>query len=356
MRNIFKNLSYVAVLVLVLAACQKVGELPFYKQGTPGVLEASATTLAPKVEDSLKPAVTLKWTSSNHATSAGNVKYTIQVDSTGKNFANPFTKVITDSLSATLTNKEINRAALMKGYEPNKAVDLQIRIISSYANNNEPISSNAVALKYTPYRELVNYEFPRALRVAGSHQNWDPGTAPKIVDMDATGATGDFYDGYINFGSNAADFKLVKGNNWGAGDFGASNSTTLTNGGDNLKVSAGGIYRVTANTEKMTWSAEKINSWGIIGDATPNGWGGSTAMTLNPNGTYSITTALVGGKFLKFRANNDWAINMGDNKANGPDGVPEYNGDDIAIATSGNYVITLDLTLAGNYSYSIKKQ
>lgn len=105
----------------------------------------------------------------------------------------------------------------------------------------------------------------------------------------------------------------------------------------------------------MTWSATKITTWGIIGSATPKGWDASTPMTLNPNGTYSITAELTGGNELKFRANDDCAINFGDNKSNGPDNVPDYNGDNIAIETSGSYLITLDLTLAGNYSYKITR-
>lgn len=78
-------------------------------------------------------------------------------------------------------------------------------------------------------------------------------------------------------------------------------------------------------------------------------------MTLNTDGTYSITVDLTGGNELKFRANDDWAINFGDNKSNGPDNIPDYGGDNIAIETSGSYFITLDLTLAGNYSYNIRK-
>jgi spore coat protein U-like protein len=77
-------------------------------------------------------------------------------------------------------------------------------------------------------------------------------------------------------------------------------------------------------------------------------------MTFNAGaGTWTITADLTGGQELKFRANNDWAINFGDNAP--ADNKPDYNGSNIAIAQTGNYTITLDLGVAGNYSYTVKK-
>jgi hypothetical protein len=357
MKNIKKLFSLAALLAIVFTACQKVEDLAVHQRGVAPSLMISATTLTPKVEDSTKVALTLDWTYPNHATSPKNIKYTIEIDSVTKNFSSPLSKVVIEGLSTTFLNKDLNKFALGKRYEINKPLDLQVRVTSSYLNNNERIASNVMAFKYTPYRELINYEFPKALRVAGNFQNWDPATAPKIVDPAATGTTGSNYEGYINFNNANPEFKLVKGNNWGAGDFGSSGPGTI-GGGDNFRLTNGaGVYLLKASTQNMTWSATKITTWGIIGDATPGDWGSSTAMTLNSNGTYTLTANLIGGKELKFRANNDWAINFGDNKANnGPDGVPDYGGDNIAIASSGSYVITLDLTLAGNYSYTIRKQ
>jgi hypothetical protein len=77
-------------------------------------------------------------------------------------------------------------------------------------------------------------------------------------------------------------------------------------------------------------------------------------MTFNAAaGTWSITINLLGGQELKFRANNDWTINFGDDIPR--DNKPDYNGNNIPIAADGNYTITLDIGNAGNYNYTIRK-
>ena len=53
----------------------------------------------------------------------------------------------------------------------------------------------------------------------------------------------------------------------------------------------------------------------------------------------SVTLDLVAGTF-KFRVNNSWDINLGDN---GNNTSCEYGGAEIPIAAGGNYTITLDL-------------
>ena len=74
-------------------------------------------------------------------------------------------------------------------------------------------------------------------------------------------------------------------------------------------------------------------------------------MTYDPVANkWTITLNLVAGE-IKFRANDDWAINFGDDGANK---ALEYGGANIAVAEDGNY--TIDLILSGAvYTYKIKK-
>jgi len=87
-------------------------------------------------------------------------------------------------------------------------------------------------------------------------------------------------------------------------------------------------------------------NWGIIGSATTFGWDNSTDMTYNPmTGKYSISVYLNSGEF-KFRLDNSWAVNYGDD---GNNLSLESGGANIAVS-AGNYTIVLDID---NLSYTI---
>lgn len=119
----------------------------------------------------------------------------------------------------------------------------------------------------------------------------------------------------------------------------------------NLVVPTDGFYRIRMDSEALTYEVEKL-SMGIIGDATPTGWDGDTDMTFEGGkGTYvwKITINLVPGN-IKFRANDDWAINFG-----GTEAEITAGGADMPIAAAGTYDITLDLNPAG-YKATITKK
>ncbi|HRR92387.1 MAG TPA: SusF/SusE family outer membrane protein, partial [Bacteroidales bacterium] len=123
-------------------------------------------------------------------------------------------------------------------------------------------------------------------------------------------------------------------------------------GGNNIKVSGGpGYFRIKANLNEATYEWVKT-TWSVIGDATPGGWSSDTPMTYSTSEkVWTVTLNLTGGKAFKFRANNDWAINLGDT---GGDKKLEYGGDNIPVAADGNYTITLDLSKT-IYKYKIVK-
>lgn len=344
-------LSLVALLVM---ACEKDEEKTIFKPGAAPALTASSSAFVLEQANAGNTAVSFTWNPADFGYNAA-VGYSLQISKKGANFASASTTELSmgNTTSKSFKVGELNRE-LLKIISGGVASDLEVRVKSSLGVQAvAPVYSNVVSIKATPYRDLINFEFPQALRVAGNFQNWSPGTAPKIVDKSASGTTGEGYEGYINFTNATPEFKLVKGNDWPAGDFGSAGAGALGNGGSNLTLTQGaGIYRLQANTKNMTWSATKINSWGVIGSATPGGWGSDTDLTYNPaTNNYTVTLNLTAEE-IKFRANDGWDINLGDNNN---DGVPEYGGNNIKIATAGNYTITLDLGVAGNYSYTIKK-
>ncbi|MFX4470391.1 SusE domain-containing protein, partial [Acinetobacter baumannii] len=69
-------------------ACEKkVDPLPNYLPGTAVTLTASPTTITPAVADSDKVGLTLSWTNPNYSVDSSTVKYVIDIDSSGRNFA-----------------------------------------------------------------------------------------------------------------------------------------------------------------------------------------------------------------------------------------------------------------------------
>ena len=176
---------------------------------------------------------------------------------------------------------------------------------------------------------------------------WDGPDVPLIYDP-----TSDQFRAVVQFTDGEMKFRL--NNDWGVnwGDDGADG--TLDAGGSNIPVTAG-KYVVTVNVNEMTYEIEAIaNIWGLVGDATPNGWDGPDVQ-LNIDYTSDYTSggvwyinnvSLFAGE-IKFRADNDWGLNYGDD---GADGTLENGGANIAIPADGNYDVVMDLD---NMTYSI---
>lgn len=129
--KITNKLSLTIVTVILFASCKKAADLPLYSAGIKPTLAASGTILAPIAADSNKVGLTLSWTNALHATAASNVKYTIEIDSAGKNFSAPLVKVVTGATSTTFTNKDLNTFLINRGYPINSQVSLDIRVTSS---------------------------------------------------------------------------------------------------------------------------------------------------------------------------------------------------------------------------------
>lgn len=94
-------------------------------------------------------------------------------------------------------------------------------------------------------------------------------------------------------------------------------------------------------------SLDLSTTWGIVGDATPNGWDGPDVpfWKTGEDNVLVAYTALADGE-IKFREDNAW-----DNDFGGADGVLEAGGSNIAVE-EGSYKITLDF---GELTYTIEK-
>ena len=183
--------------------------------------------------------------------------------------------------------------------------------------------------------------------VPGDYQGWSPATAPQIASMKNDGK----FEGFVSVSAgNSYEFKLAAQPDWAGTVYGDAGNGAISTSGGNLKFpGAGGMFRISANTTANTFSILQT-TWGVIGSLT--GWSSDLSMTLN--GSVWQTSVTVGGKEeFKFRANSDWGVNLGDNNA---DQSLEYDGNNIVLPAAGTYLLKLDLSNPGFYTYSVTKQ
>ncbi len=193
-------------------------------------------------------------------------------------------------------------------------------------------------------RSLNDYPL---LYVPGSYQGWAPendSTVLASVNSDGN------YEGYLYFADAGTQFKFTPQPDWSY-DWGDNDADgSLDVGGANIEVADAGYYKINVDTNAYTYTVE-LTDWGVIGDATADGWDADQNMTFDPEtGMWSAVLDLTAG-FIKFRANDDWGINYGDN---GVDGILEQDGENIAIAEAGTYLVTLKLG-APDYTYSLER-
>lgn len=370
MRSIINSVVLLMGAAAVIAGCEKVAELPSYKLGHPVTLTPSATSLTPAVGDSSKNVLTLNWTFPQYATDSANMKYIVEIDSTGRGFSKEITYTQMKSLSKAFSGRDLNTILLNFGGSVGTPVKLDMRITSSYANNNEKYISNIAQVTVTPYSD------PSKLTTENTAVTGTSGTSSDHSNTFSWSKAFPGYAGTVTYaiqydsaGKNFVSPQTIAGYG-GASVYSASlnqgdmNTTALTSG---VAVGTTGTveYRVKATTTAgsvaysnvvnvavTTFSPVPANLF-IVGDATPGGWNNpvptpSQQFTKVDDYRFSTRLGLTGGKsYLFLPVNGDWSHKyggVGANNTNNPNGdsfKPE-GGDMMAPATSGVYDIVVD--------------
>ena len=139
----------------------------------------------------------------------------------------------------------------------------------------------------------------------------------------------------------AASIKFRANHDWGY-NYGSDKADgTLGAGAGNIPVSLEADYVINLNLSKPNAYTYSANRWGVIGDATPGGWNTDTNMTWDATAkVLKVTLNLTAGS-IKFRANDDWAVNVGGSLT-----ALSPGGDNIPVTVAGNYTITLNVSNA----------
>jgi len=187
------------------------------------------------------------------------------------------------------------------------------------------------------------------LWVVGDYNGWDNSDAAEYII--STPESNGQAEGYVYL--TAGGIKLATDHSWSdAATFGDDGSGGLTNPGDNISVPADGYYRIQANLADMSYSLVAMD-WGVIGDATPGGWGADTDLS------YSVTDQVWTGAIhmtageMKFRANDGWNYNYGLNDDG--DQLLDAGGTNIPVDVEADYAVTLDLSTPNEYTFSANR-
>lgn len=335
------------IAVLMLSSCEDVVFDPVLTLGAgPNISEpSSGANIVLKEETATNPFPAIKWSAAEFGFQAG-VTYKVEIDRAGANFANPLAlgTVINLELNS-LTNEKINSLLLSNDYPGEAIANMEIRVGATVNPEVETLYSDPLPINITPY--TVEIDYPK-LQVPGSYQGWDPANETTVIfSLKSDGK----FEGYLNFPDPNVAFKYTEGPSWDVnwGDSGADG--VLDPSGDDIIASDAGLYKLNVDLNDKTHTYVKTD-WGVIGDATPTGWDSDTDFTYDADsGTLKVTLDLAADKFIKFRANDDWAINLGDDDTNGD---LQYGGADIPIGEAGNYTIELILNQA-RYTYKLTK-
>jgi hypothetical protein len=373
MKNIFKILALAVTTVVMVTACTKVADLPYYENGNPVTLTANKTAVTATPADSLNAVIAFSWSNPEYKQDSSLYKFVLEIDSTGRNFAKKAMKVVTGVSSTTLTGKELNNILLNYGFALGTPYDLDIRVISSYGNNNESYQSNVLKVRVTPYND------PSVLTTVNTSVTCALATAAQLSNTFNWSRSFNGYGGTVTYtlqyDSATKNFAAPKDIPVGASLYtkaltqGEMNETALTSGipgGTTGKVE----YRVKATTAQGAVSYSNVVNVTIASYVPilrfylPGGYQGSTGngndwdpgsapeliRDLRPaalNQLYYIYMYLPAGAEFKVTQGRSWDINYG-----GSGGNLSSGGANLSVATAGYYRISVDRV---NMKYDIRE-
>ena len=129
------------------------------------------------------------------------------------------------------------------------------------------------------------------------------------------GEDGVHFTGFMYLNQNG--FKFCTQPEWKGTNYGA-NFDTAADAANITMTEAAGYYKVDVDLESKSYVLTPITTIGIIGSASPNGWDSDVDMTYVPYnaetkelGYWEAKDITLASGEIKFRANDDWAINWG---------------------------------------------
>ena len=292
MNKIIKLVSFFSLLG-VLVSCKKDENRILFEGGKAPVLTASIAEnsnipLSFATKDN--EAIRFNWTNPDYRFTTGvssqDVKYALEIDTTGANFTNPKKQTVSISkdLSKTIIQNDLNdyllnQMVLVPGIPHN----IEMRVVSTIGNGAVPLASNVMKFRVTPYA-IPPKVIPPGTPVGNPATNWingrlyivgnaTPGgdasgwnNPVPVPSQEFTKVSATFYTLTIALNGGKSYLLLPVNGDWGVkyGALGANNSNNPNSddfrqgGGDLLSPAASGNYKIEVDFQRGKITVTKL--------------------------------------------------------------------------------------------------
>jgi hypothetical protein len=368
MKQLFKILTIAFVSFLVFS-CEKDEDQAILNEVSASKLSSDKTAVVLSEIIGGNPAISFTWQKSQFNIAIVPTQQ-VEFGIKGQNFKKSVTyDFANDATSGSITHAGLNALMFNLGATPDIVNNIEVRLKTSAGP--AAFYSNVINLTVTPYTPNPDLVYPKinvpgGYAGAAGYADWTPGNSPNLFSPGKNNE----YRGFIFVTAPNSEYKFTINQDWTGdkGDDGTFTGKLVESGEVNIKAITAGTYYIKADWAANTYSSIKAN-FGIIGDATPTGWGSDTDFVYNPaTKTFVINSiALSTSGSFKFRANDDWAMKFqpqsSDQTLTSGSGVVTYlssentvTGDpNYKVDVAGNYKIELDLHNSANYKLTITK-
>lgn len=275
MKNILKSLLFVFLFVVMFASCKKDEHKIYLESSTAPILKASSTAalvLTRTKQDEL--AVRFDWTNPEYKFTTGvssqDVGYTLQVDTTGANFTNPFMQEISiaNDLEKKFTYKDLNSVLTKLNLVENMPHNIEFRLKASLSGGTVPLFSNVIKMVVTPYLDVaVPIPTDGNLWITGdaAPSGWDnPLGDPYDVTQKFSQVSNTLYELVLDMpgGGNykliqeqgvwGSQYHMITGGTWSSGEFEMKDAEPGFPGPPTA-----GTYKITVNFKTGKYTVEK---------------------------------------------------------------------------------------------------
>ncbi|GAA0722079.1 hypothetical protein GCM10009430_24120 [Aquimarina litoralis] len=335
-----KNIKFIIIVVLIgslgMISCENNDDLiTVSPNASTGIATFSTSNITLDRANESTEVLTITFQEPEFGYNAGSIGYQLLFDLQDGDFSSPEISTVTNGFSKTFTTAELNQILINLGAVPEEVTDLFI-VVETVLSTDTSWFSERNSLTVTPYLSALDLSSRWGLVGTATINGWDGPDMPFYQSTDENEPAGTFVT-YVDLLDGA--IKIRADNDW-AVNYGDNESDNLLDFGGNDIVIAAGSYKILFNENSLVYSIEPY-SWGLVGDATTNGWDGpDMPLTYDPLfDNWKAEVELLDGN-LKFRFNNDWDINYGDAES---DGIlePGTLNNNIPV-TAGNYIITFN--------------